>query len=296
MSKTKAIITKISLLLALSILGWGFYFHLKNERLMELIGEDSIPTVFTPTEPGDTHMVSLGYAEIQLPDSITQIPFRVAPSTFLMMMDSSNNFQNPPDLIFFGPFNPKWTESQETLDSVNLLSKKPVVDWFELQKKILQSVSFDVWDSLKNGSDWTAKESILLLLKKRLFGKFESSEIYQNDQMGLCLIRGLELTRIIVTHRESGREIHLESRLDYESNRQIATALIHSFRPLGEWDTLEGIVQLIDDSGIPLVDEPPSSPVAFDIHSEVARLQAVVDEVKRRRALRQKPLEALPIE
>ncbi len=271
-------------LLGLSILLGVLYWADQQVRApFKFASATLVPTTVQIEQGVATKVINLGYAEVAVPTDFPEDLQRAEDSPFIGVGTESGQSSG-----FFGaPVSTREGELYSVIQSASiLLLEDQTLSLHELQARALEAQPFGLLERVVHGKTWAEQQKLLLGMKRLFFALADRVELLQGDDVDVVIDYHSTRFYISALHRSSGLSLHFSGKPQSGNPRELASAFIQHIKPLPGWNQPELIPDLIVSAGIPVHESSPRQ--TTEAVPPENRLQAIRDEVLRRRDLRAK--------
>jgi len=260
------------------ILGYGYYLHRKLDAVMSSRSAkvQLEPYALKPrTVP--TRLINLGFAQFQLPASISGEPVQVG-DNLLVVLGANGG------LVVGAPLSDTDEEMASILNSVSTLADDKIDSLFELKKRALVVRPFTVWSLPVMGKRKAILGATLIAIKSLFAFDSPVMRVVENSELGAFIAETPNLTAIVIHDKQkrASQEFFISpGAIDID---QVMAALMASYRFTSDETMREKWIEQMRAAGIR---QRPELLTDAERPDEMVRLHQVADEVRERRAAQQ---------
>lgn len=237
-----------------------------------------MPQPLVVESPTLVRHIDLGYARFDVPLQINGEVVQHGNTQFFTIADSTASEHNLTVCPLATDSRP---ELQSLFDQYERVAGRRPKSYWEVEKAILFANPFSVWTIPFRGRKRAVLDMQLVTIKGLTLNRADTVLLYETENIGAIVTVRPDMSCITIADKRHGTEQRFLVRP--ADAQAVASALIQSYH-LETMDFSEPqLLKLAAQAGIRRREMPADSTDA-SVASESARLQAVVDEVRKRRA------------
>lgn len=270
----------VSFSVLLAVVGYGLYWQERLAPLMKAQGVNVVPTPFELVPVESVRPVNLGFAEFEVPAAITGEIVRHDDTLFVSVIQTPDRRAG---LTIAPPTPDNDPQAAKFIRDYARLMEVPPPSLFEIQKRALYAQPFSVWSVPFRGWKRARATMVLLALKFLQTGSVSRLEVSEDSAFGVIVAYRPDFTEIQFTDKKAGvsQRFLLDPANEIRNAIELASTLARSYRFTTDLRADAELLPLLASTGITqrlTARRDPTSP------DEIARLEAVAEEVRARRA------------